>query len=346
MISVNFKYVSLAAAMFAAVLFSSCLPEDVVMELPEYRPGETKVNHMDESIYTHVAYFDLSTDTFVRMESKMLWDLAFENGADAWHITLNSAKRMYIANTGKTRFDAYTEQTGSEVWRWDNSNGNLDSTALVNWAYFSNGDTLAHDSVFVVNLGVDEKGVQQGFKKIQFLGIENGVYSFRFGDLADTEGTLFRIPKTGNESFIMFSMAGSGTIRRIEPEARGWDLLFAQYTTILYTNDGTPVPYFVQGVSINQLNGVKVAPYTEKDFAEIKIEDVPALPFTDKKDIIGHEWKTVKVNMETLEAVYTVDTTQVFIIHDTEGYYYKFRFLSYVNALNEKGYTTFEYQRL
>lgn len=346
MISANFKTNILALAIFTLIALAGCLPQDSIIELPEYRPGETKVNFMDESIYSHVAYFDLSADTFVSVHPKILWDLSFENSPNGWHVILNSSKRMYAANTGTKDFAAYTNLSGSEVWRWDNSGGYLDSTALVNWVKISATDTLSHDSVYVLNLGVDEEGIQQGYKKIQFLGIKNGVYSFRFGDVADNSGTVYHLAKDGNSAYRMFSLAASGAELNIEPPKKSWDLLFAQYTTILYTNEGDPVPYFVQGVSINRTGGVEVAIDTSLKFNAVKIENVSALDFTDRKDIIGHEWKTVKVNIETMQAVYTVDTTKVFIVKDVDGWYYKFRFLSYVNQLNEKGFTTFEFQRL
>ena len=63
-------------------------------------------------------------------------------------------------------------------------------------------------------------------------------------------------------------------------------------------------------------------------------------------DTIGHLWKSVYVNMETMESVYTCDTSRNHIIKTREGDYFKLRFLSFYNGLGEKGYTTIEFQKL
>ena len=71
-----------------------------------------------------------------------------------------------------------------------------------------------------------------------------------------------------------------------------------------------------------------------------------AASFSRRGDFIGHEWKDVEVDVNSNTAVYVVNSDKIYIVKDTEGFYYKLRFISYYNELGEKGFPVFEHKRL
>jgi hypothetical protein len=95
----------------------------------------------------------------------------------------------------------------------------------------------------------------------------------------------------------------------------------------------------VRGALINE-TGVEVAVDTTLWFRDITIENADSLTFSQKRDVIGHEWKYY--NNED----YVIDTLYNFIIKDKQGFYYKLKFVGYHNEMNQPGYPVFEYQAL
>ena len=56
---------------------------------------------------------------------------------------------------------------------------------------------------------------------------------------------------------------------QIEPNFDNWDLIFTQYTTMLYTTDGLAYPYLVTGV-MQKYDMISVALDTTLVFSDIK----------------------------------------------------------------------------
>jgi len=81
-------------------------------------------------------------------------------------------------------------------------------------------------------------------------------------------------------------------------------------------------------------------------FESITFNHLPEYSFSRRRDFIGYDWKDVEVDENSNTAVYTVNSDKIYIIRDTEGFYYKFRFISYYNDLGEKGFPVFEHKRL
>jgi hypothetical protein len=64
--------------------------------------------------------------------------------------------------------------------------------------------------------------------------------------------------------------------------------------------------------------------------------------YTQALDAIGYDWKTYDFTAGS----YTVRTGLSYIIMDTHGYCYKFRFTGFYNKKGEKGYPVVELQQL
>jgi len=290
--------------------------------------------------YLNQVFYSLEANKAVKSYTLYDFDLAFESTAEGWHILLNSSRFMHAGNSGQKDFAAVTSQAGLDM-KFDNSNGNLDSTAIGNWAQFSATDTILYKQVYVIDLGVDGSANPLGYKKIIFQSLVQGKYTIRFANLDGSEEFTFVVPKMPDVDFVGFSFSNGGVVVDFEPPPTDYDLFFGQYTTLLYS--GTePYPYLVRGVLLNR-NFTEAFFYQGgKQFADIEFADIASLEFSPDLDVIGHEWKSY--NLE--EGFYKVETGRVYIIRNQHGHYYKLHFISFYNDNGEVGYPKFEFKKL
>ncbi len=309
--------------------------------LPTYPiPEGIKIGQaMLGSDYSNRVYYQLSTNSTVKTITNSDYDLAFESSDDGWHILLNSSRFMNAGNSGTKNFDEVTSPSGIEML-FDNSNGDPDSTAIGNWADFNVNPPLFYKEVYVIDLGLDQQGTPLGYKKTVFEELVDDIYSVRFANMDGSSDFTVQVPKDDNRNFVGLLFEDEGTIIDFEPPTQEWDILFGQYTTMLFA-EGEPYPYLVRGVLLNTA-GTEAYPYPgDKSFLDIEIEDVVYGQFTTQQDIIGHDWKYY--NLE--EGVYTVNTEQVYFIKSMDGSVYKMHFLSYYNSDGETGYPKFEFKK-
>ncbi len=129
------------------------------------------------------------------------------------------------------------------------------------------------------------------------------------------------------------------------PSKNRWDLLFTQYGTIIFTNEGVPTSYYVRGVLLNPA-GTAAYPESVDPWEEISRETVSEENLSAVQDEIGYRWKDVEVDVQSGTAIYYVRTDTSWIIRDTEGFFYKFRFTGFYSKQGEKGCPTFEFLAL
>jgi hypothetical protein len=310
--------------------------------LPTYPiPEGVKIGSADlGSDYGNRVYYQLSTNTTVKTIINNDYDLAFENSENGWHILLNSSRFMQAGSSGTKDFESVTSPAGIPL-TFDSSSGDLDSTAVGNWADFSVNPSLFYKEAYVVDLGLDQQGLPLGYKKTVFEELMDDIYTVRFANMDGSSDFTVQLPKVDDRNYIGLSFNDNGTVIDFEPPTQDWDIFFGQYTTMLFS-EGEPYPYLVRGVLLNTA-GTAAYPYTgDKTFLDIEIEDVDESQFTTQQDIIGHEWKYY--NLE--EGVYTVNTEQVYFIKSLDGSICKFHFLSYYNSNGETGYPKFEFKKL
>ena len=259
------------------VIFSC---EKAELPVPKHDPGKVINASADmDPDYKWQLYYDLKTNKVVGKNLKTAWDLGFENGANGFHIILNSAKAMYAYPAG-TDFEAISDTVGLTLnKRWDASSGNLDSTAIGDWKNETN--------CFIIDRGYNESGIHQGFKKIRFISSDESAYQVRFADLNGNNEKTLTIQKddTYNFSFLSFT---SGNTLLIEPPKDTWDLVFTQYTHIFHEPQLTP--YLVTGCLTNRYN-TQACLVNEVDFENIDFGTASAHLLSSAIDRIGYTWK-------------------------------------------------------
>ncbi len=323
--------------------FSSCmkdLQEDI--KLPTFPiPEGVKIGSAELGpTYLNQVFYNLATNQTVKSYTLYDFDLAFESTPGGWHILLNSSRFMHAGNSGITDFAAVTSYAGIQM-NFDNSNGNLDSTAIGKWAKVTTTDTVSFGHVFVIDLGVDEVANSLGYKKVIFENLDQGKYTLRFANLDGSEEFTAVIPKMPDINFIGFTFSNGGAVVVFEPPSTNYDLFIGQYTTMLYS-DTEPYPYLVRGVLLNR-NSTQAFLYEgEKTFKEIEFADIVGQEFSPNKDVIGHEWKSYSIE----EGFYRVKPEMVFIIQNQNKNFYKLHFINYYNNEGQTGYPKFEFKKL
>lgn len=308
----------------------SCSKEE--LPVPKHDAGDVITTSINmETNYRYQLFFDLESNTVIKQNLKTDWDLGFETSESGFHVVLNTAKAMFVANTLQTNFSTITDTTGLN-FIWDTPTGNLDSTAI--------GDWTGTNNVYLLDRGYNEVGAHLGFKKIVFQAVNNKLYDIRFANLDGTEDVTYQVSKDDTYNFTFLSLIGVGSTLSIQPSKEDWDLVFTQYTHIFYDED-PPNPYLVTGVLMNR-NKVEVAQVFDKDFSSITLTDVDAYSFSIEINTLGYDWKYY----EPTTGQYTVLLDKNYIIKSAEGKYFKLHFIDFYNNFGAKGTPTFEFQEL
>jgi hypothetical protein len=322
-------------------LFTSCFKDDE--QVTPHVPG----NYITDTValtdnYKNQVYYSLLDSTAVLTNHKDSWDLGFESSPRGWRVILNSSCFMKSAYLANQEFGSVVDTVGAQ-WLFNPSDGSADSLAIGQWFTVSGDDTVGINRLLVLDRGIDVNGNSRGFNQLVVDSLSDGVYYFRIADFDGSNAESFTVAKQAGANHVLFSIFNP--IAKIsEPGNTSWDLLFTQYTTLLYTDVGDPYPYLVTGVLLNPVF-VEVAVDSITPFADIDFEKAEAMTFTKQADRIGYDWKIYDFD----EGTYTVDSDKIYIIRDTKGFLYKLRFIGFykfnTNRL-EKGYPSFEYQKL
>jgi hypothetical protein len=335
------KYIIYTIVTISALL-GGCFEEDEKV-LPHV-PGDELSFAFEESIYFTQSYFDLGTNSILAENGNAEWVLRFGAWSGDWHIGVNSANYWGVYNTGSDNPDSIPEKNPEpDKWIFDHSNGDPDSSAFAGWVVFTEEDTTYTNYIYL--LGSYDGISYKASWAVQFTHVDESRYRFRIRAITSDEWQDYEMPKSTFHNYKYFTTTGGGKIVDIEPDQDLWDLQFTQYGSIIFTDDGIPTPYYVRGVLLNR-NIVSVAVDTINAFTNIPFENISGYTFSKQQDFIGYEWKDVEVDVNSNTAVYTVIPGITYIILDTEGFFYKFRFISYYNDLGEKGFPVIEHLRL
>jgi hypothetical protein len=332
MITNLLKYSLVSACIL--ICMCSCFKEDTPMKALPVNSKEFQIKY---SIYNYQTFFDLSEDTSYT-NANSTWDLAFESGTDGWHIRPNYSNYIGILNTGSTDFNATTYSTKDKTWLYDASSGNPDSTAIGDWQHPASGSP----EVYLV--GIYDGAKYTSVRKIRFTQVTDTSYSFAYAGIDNSAKKEIVLKKIPAYNYTYFSFTKGDTVN-VEPLKDKWDLLFTQYMTTLFTNEGIATPYLVRGVYINP-NKVAAMVDSVTGYDNINISNIVESKMSTIQDIIGYNWKSVEINQSSNSASYAIRKNYTYIIRDTEGDYYKFRFLSFVNESLLVGYPSFEKEKL
>lgn len=324
-----------------STLLGSCFEEDE--KVPPHVPGDELSFAFETSIYTIQSYFDLGTNSIPAENGNTEWVLRFGTRADDWHVGINSANYWGVYNTGSENPDSIPDNPDQDQWIFDDSSGDPDSSAFAGWVIFAEGDTSYTNYIYL--LGNYDGISYKASWAVHLYHVDESTYKFRMRAINAEEWQDFEMPKSPFYNYQHFTTSGGGKQLQIEPDQDLWDLQFTQYGSIIYTDEGVPTPYYVRGVLLNR-HRVSAAIDTVNAFADISFEDVRGYTFSRQQDFIGYKWKDVEVDVNSNTAVYTVIPGITYIILDTEGFFYKFRFVSYYNDQGEKGFPVIEHLRL
>lgn len=326
------KYILLMALL---AMLTGCFKDDEAV-LPHQAGGLISGSVELNPDYRMTVWFDLENYETVARHDKQLWDLAFD-GAQGCHVMLNSACFMQCAETGCTDPRLVNTVEGWNFW-FDKSDGNPDSLSTKGWFTVQGNDTSYSRQIYLIDRGNDVAGMHRGYFKVQFLGCSASEYQIAMADLNANEMKEITVPRHSNGAQALFNFDDPH-----HPIAAPvhYDLIFSQYTTLLFTDEEMPYPYLVTGVRTGNW-GVGVAEVNTVPFADIDYDLAKNLIFSEHYDEIGYDWKVYDFQ----NGVYSIVPDKVYVIRNRNGKYIKLRFVSFYNALGVKGSPQFEYQIL
>jgi hypothetical protein len=323
------------------MMLSSCFKEDE--PITPHTPGNfiTDTVALTDS-YKYQIYYNLYDSAVVSSNIRTVWDLGFESSQSGWRVILNSSCFMKSAYLAGQVFGSPADTTGA-TWLFNPSDGSADSVAIGRWFTVNGNDTIGTNRLILIDRGVDVNGNPRGFNQLVMDSLVNGTYYFRLAAMNGTNLQSYSISKHSEVNHELFSISSPSTVIT-EPGNTSWDLLFSQYTTLLFTDVGDPYPYLVTGVLLNpRLTFVAVDSITP--FQNINFETAQVMDFTKQADKIGYDWK----KYDFTGGSYAVNSDLSYIIRDNKGFLYKLRFIGFYKFLNnrlQKGYPSFEYQKL
>ncbi len=333
------RITQLISILLSVILLQSCFKEDE--KVPGHPSGDLRTDTLGMTqYYVYQLYYDLGSGQVMASNSKEAWDLGFECSSDGYRLILNTANFMKVSDAGPLSFPQ-TLDTANRSWHFDKSDGNPDSNAIGKWFDVVLGDTISKKHIYLLDRGMDQYGDPLGFRQLIIDSLKHNTYFFRIAWLDGSNPQSYAVQKDSTRNYIHFTFRFGGSVQVLEPPKDEWDLLFTQYTTLLFTNTGEPYPYLVTGVLLNP-SGVSAAKDTTQAFLSFTMADAAGLTYSTALDIIGYDWKYYDFDASS----YTVMTDRFYALLDTEGYSYKLRFIGFYNQSGEKGFPVIEFQEL
>ena len=313
-----------SAYLLVPVMLAACIKDE--LPVPVASRGDASSHQVCMGTgYAHQIWFDIGTGTAVSENARSAWDLAFESSGDGWHVMLNGSCLMTAWNIGPVVITAAHDTIGMHAGRHiDAPSGDMDSTAV--------GDWRNTNDVYILDLGYDANGTLRGQRKLRFLSVDANTFSFESAMLDGSDHRTTNVVKDPARGSTHYSFA-NGTVA-IEPQLGAWDLCFTQYTHQFYEPF---LPYLVNGVLVDGQR-TRVAQITDRQFAGIALSDTLSFPFEHRRNTIGYDWKFY--SFET--ASYTIVPDLAYIVQDSEGWFYKLRFLDFYGPQGQAGCPLFE----
>lgn len=316
-------------------LLISCFDED--QRVPPY-PG--KIYKIDKNIETFQTYFDLETDTVIKSDSSNLWQLGFECGSDGWHIITNSGDNWFLFNTKQTALTSAGSFPTGVSGNYDVQSAYPDLTAAGNWLTTPADGSTSKKEVYL--LGKQTGLAYNEVKKIIFISVDDSTFKFFYREENTGYSDTITISKADTVNFVYYSFAKRVQLN-LEPDKSSYDLVFCPYYDLATLFQQT-TPYLVRGVLLNTWETAAIIDSVD-NYDNISFETLADYALKPQRDAIGYQWKEVIVDPGSGRSVYTVKLNYTYLIHTSEGNYYKLRFIDYMRG-SEPGYPKFEYKKL
>jgi len=308
---------TIIGALLATTLVS-CLKD----ELPVPRQVRGEAMNMSACMgtgYQDQLWLDIATGTVKSSNPFVAWDLAFESDPVGWRIRLNGAKKMLVLNMGAVDISQPHDTVGmGQHGMIDAPSGEPDSTAI--------GDWRGAQDVYIIDLGLNYLGQSQGRRKMRFIEVTAGHFTFEVARLDGSQLTTVTVPKDPSRLFTCYKV-GSGVVP-IEPPRGDWDFVVTKYTHQFYD---PYMPYLVTGIL--SASGVRVAVVPDAELENVSLADTLAHPFSAARNAIGYDWKYYSFETSS----YIVDRNKVYIVQDMDGRFFKLHFVDFYNEQGRAG---------
>lgn len=329
---------------FAGAL-QSCFKEDQPLEPYQSPPGVFTGMAETKKDYSMQTYYDLETNQFVASNHRSDWDIMFSAAEGNFAVYLNSAKKMRAYNTNSTDLNVSVNvnDTALVKWKYDESTGSADSSAIGKWGQVSGSSVVSDNYVYIIDRGFSPDGIQIGYQKLRINSFGNNRYNITIANVDGSNAKELELVKNSVYNFLFVSFNEGGKQVIIEPPKDSYDLLFTQYTTrVYYENSPKFEWYSVNGTLLNPSGEVELARDTVTAFENIDANAALGYTYSKLWDAMGYNWKSYNIDL----GVYTILTYRVFIIRNRKGNYYKMRFVSFTNNQGDRGYPTFEVSKI
>lgn len=335
------------------LLLVSCFKKEDAIQLPS---GETEITsfYLGEN-YSNEVFFDLGSNSW---QTRKLadWDLRFQSGDSQFGVFVNNGTNVLVRKIDIHNLDeplaADTLHFRSKPELVDAPEGKVSGSAIGDWRNYKSAGPKFTPGIYVIELGYGS-GYKK-FKRLQLLNCDAKAYYVRITDLYKddnitpiTKGDTLVIPKDANSNYTYYSFKNGGTgaiVPNAEPEKNSWDIVFTRYKHLFYgiLPGNVPYPYILTGVLSNP-NKVLVAKDSSDGFSRFDGSSIAGFQFSDNSNAIGYDWKS---RAWGAQGTYTANAHLTYFIRDTDGQYYKLRFLDFMNAKGENGYPKFEFVRI
>ncbi len=327
------------------LVLQSCFKEDEPLDPYKSPPGVFTGMAETKKDYSMQTYYDLETNQFVASNHRSDWDIMLSAAEGSFAIYLNSAKKMRAYNTQSTDLNVVVNLTDTAVvkWKYDESTGSADSTAIGKWGQPSGNTVVSDQYVYIIDRGFTPDGIQIGYQKLRINSFGNNKYSITIANVDGSNAKELELVKNSGYNFLFVSFNEGGKQVIIEPPKDSYDLLFTQYTTrVYYENFPKFEWYSVNGTLLNPSGEVEMARDTVTAFENIDANATLGYTYSKLWDAMGYNWKSYNIDL----GVYTILTYRVFIIRNRKGNYYKMRFVGFTNNQGDRGYPTFEVSKI
>ncbi|MBC7383735.1 MAG: HmuY family protein [Bacteroidia bacterium] len=258
------------------------------------------------------------------------WDLAFDCNILSTRIFMNGGKGVLIATNGRGNFSDNINLNQLK-WRWDEASGG-DSIVFNRWL---NPLQPGYDSVYIIDRGAESPPEERYYQfRLAFLFDDFAI------DVADIKGKkLFsgNLHKDPGKNLLFFDFTKPYPLN-VEPRNNDWHFCFMRYRWIYYEFK-PPLLYYVTGININPKT-ISVAVDSTLTFEDIGIHDIENLRYSNRRDVMGFDWKVYDFN----KGKYMVRKYVTYLIK-TKGRnasYFKLRFIDFYSSKGVKGSPKFE----